>query len=219
VIRLPERAIALTISVVSLLATAPARAADDLSSTTPPTADSASPNDALTPSSQPSTSPSSSSSPLQLRRDSAPLKLSDDPSPVGLGWKLAASALLLGGVVYVFRRRALVPPGANGLAIVQRTTIGLRTELIVVTMDGQRLLLGVTAHSIHTLAVLDSDDALPDASTAANETPRVGSQFDTLLDSIESKPSEPASRTPPTRPTDDAIPGQARGLTALRRKR
>jgi hypothetical protein len=113
------------------------------------------------------------------------------------------------------------------LAILRRTPVGFRSELVVVDVEGQRFLLGVTPHSIQSLATLDSDSAseAPAMAPAAS----VGDKFSAMLDSAERRSSARERNDPPASsvgqaavPTvqDDAdVAGQARGLLALRGRR
>ena len=62
-------------------------------------------------------------------------------------------------------RRPQANPASHDLTIVSRTSIGVRSELLIVNVDGQRLLIGVTAGSIQRLATLpDPLDAVTLAS-------------------------------------------------------
>jgi flagellar protein FliO/FliZ len=184
------------------------------------TANSASTSDGVL--SAPEPPPSSTTTQLALRPDhpAAPLQLANDASGTTLGWKLLAVAIVVGGVVYALRRRSAAQPATADLVIVRRVSLGLRNELLVVNVDGQRLLLGVTPHSIHSLAVLDSP--LEHLSTPAAEPSdglTIGSTLGTMLDAIEDtrEADRPAKRSSTAK--DDQIPGQARGLASLRRRR
>jgi flagellar biogenesis protein FliO len=166
--------------------------------------------------------------PLALR-PSKPLELAKEPPSGGsLGWKMVAILLVLGGVAFFARKRfqPVVISDAR-LNIVRRTGIGFRSELVIVDVDGQRLLLGVTPSSIQMLATLDGEDA-SGALTAPPGT--ADERFAALLDAADRRSSrprvEPASASQPARePREDASPdpddvaGQARGLLALRGRR
>ena len=126
--------------------------------------------------------------------------------------------MILGATVVYFRRRAGTKGTRDtGLTIVRRTTVGLRSELLVVSVEGQRLLLGVTPHSIQSIAILDAESAAP-------VTENLGDRFAGIIEAAE---REPASELNPLRPRptprlpepdgDDA--DQAVGLRALRRGR
>ena len=137
-----------------------------------------------------------------------------------MGWKLVALTLVGGSVVYGLRRRTAPRSASTDLVIARRASLGFRSELIVVNVDGQRLLLGVTPHSIQTLAALDSvDESRSPVSAATAEPPTRGSPFEEMLDATENAHANdhPVKRS--ARPKDDQIPGQARGLASLRRRR
>ncbi|MGA2450030.1 MAG: flagellar biosynthetic protein FliO [Polyangiaceae bacterium] len=174
------------------------------------------------PSPSPSGSTTESPTPLALRSNqpSIPLKLSGDSEPATLGWKLALMALVIGGGIYGLRRRSLSRPPNADLVVVRRASVGFRSELLVVNVDGQRLLLGVTPQSIHTLAVLDNaDDLGTAASSSPSEPPTYGSRVGAMLDTVaEARPGHSAT-TATAAPTETEIPGQARGLMSLRRRR
>jgi flagellar protein FliO/FliZ len=163
-----------------------------------------------------------SATPLALRpnQPGVPLQLSDESSRLTLGWKLALVTLLLGCIAYFFRRRSRAHPANADLVIVRRTSIGLRSELLVVNVDGQRLLLGITPNSIHTLAVLDvADEPLSAPSAAAPEAPTPGPSFGAMHDAIEDVHSPDRTTKRSSSPNHGEVPGQARGLTFVRRRR
>jgi flagellar biogenesis protein FliO len=166
--------------------------------------------------------------PLALR-PSKPLELAKEPSGGGsFGWKMLAILLVLGGAT-LFARKRFQPPVISDtqLNIVRRTAVGFRSELVIVDVDGQRLLLGVTPSAIQMLATLDTEDAVGAlAAPAASADER----FAALLDAADRRPSRPrteaASASQPARePREEApsnpddVAGQARGLLALRGRR
>ncbi len=107
--------------------------------------------------------------PLSLRRaNDKPLELLAPAPSSGLGYKLLACALIVGGAAWLLKRRGQKPKVAEAaMSIVTRTSIGVRSELMLVTVDGQRLLLGVTPGSIARLAVLPPLEAGLDAGVDA----------------------------------------------------
>jgi flagellar biogenesis protein FliO len=97
--------------------------------------------------------------------------------------------------------------------------VGLRSELLIVNVEGQRLLIGVTPHSIQSLAMLEGDE---DASPQRNEDAPaleqpVGERFAAVLKSAETR-SEGHRPKLPAAPEDTHVAGQARGLLGLRRQ-
>lgn len=132
--------------------------------------------------------------PLALR-PSKPLELAHEPPPSSLGWKLVAFAALLGGAAWYARKKLWVKPSEDGqLTIVRRATIGFRTELLVVNVEGQRLLLGVTPNSIQSLAVLDADEPSPAIAERPAVAPSFGDRFAAMLDAAENQSAPTARR-------------------------
>jgi flagellar biogenesis protein FliO len=184
---------------------------------------------------------SDGTTPLALRPSKA-LQLSQEPQGPGLGWKVVSIVAILGGAAFYLRKRA-APKRLDdtGLTIVRRAAIGLRSELLVVNVEGQRLLLGVTPHSIQNLAILDGDVAAPAVPMEMPEeaSSALGDRFAAMLKAAD--PRESGRGTDPTRRPDSsreaarpaaeairqdlpeaareaALAGQARGLAGLRRR-
>lgn len=93
--------------------------------------------------------------PLELR----PSRSSDaGPSGgYGIGLKLLAVAAVFAGAFLLFKRKNVLQAAratGNAPRIVSRTAIGMRNELLVVEVEGQKLLIGVTPSSIATLSVI-----------------------------------------------------------------
>ncbi len=214
------RSLAIAVALSATLLTQVARAQSDVPrDTSSPTADSA--------------------TPLALRPSKA-LELSREPQQPGMGWKVVAVVAILGGAAFYVRKRAL-PKRADdrGLTIVRRAPIGLRSELLVVNVEGQRLLIGVTPHSIRNLAVLEGEDAAATVPGEATDTgpATLGDRFAAMLKAAEprdgahgprrSDSSQDAARQAPPEglradlpeaAREAALAGQARGLVGLRRR-
>jgi flagellar protein FliO/FliZ len=160
--------------------------------------------------------PAEGATPLALR-PSKPLELAQEPPHGGLGWKIVAVLAILGGAAFYLRNRMLPRRIEDGqLTIVRRTTIGLRSELLIVNVEGQRLLIGVTPHSIQSLAVLDGEDGALAPGALAQEAP-LGERFAAVLKSAET-PSEGQRPKLPPAAEEPYVAGQARGLLGLRRQ-
>ncbi len=176
--------------------------------------------------------PAPSATPLSLRQ-SKPMELAPEPQHGGAAWKVAFVLVLVGGAALVLRRRAASPLKSRQteLTIVRRAALGLRSELVVVNVEGQRLLIGVTPHTIQSLAILDSDE--PEVRESRGADARgpslLGERFAAMLDTAArgvgtTSPTIPADAPPrraaaPERPVlhHDDVAEQARGLAALRR--
>ena len=99
--------------------------------------------------------------PLQLRA-THPLELAQDPVSNYAAWKLAAALAVMAAGAYALKKhndKNRPTETIRSLQVLKKLSIGVRTELIVVDVDGQRLLLGVTPSSIQTLASLPRSGA------------------------------------------------------------
>ncbi|HVL02078.1 MAG TPA: flagellar biosynthetic protein FliO [Dongiaceae bacterium] len=82
---------------------------------------------------------------------------------LGLGFVLA----VIFGLAWVAKRFNLNGAGTGaGMRVVGATTLGPKEKLVLVEVDGKRLLLGVTAHQI---SLLQTGDAIPVAPVEAGE--------------------------------------------------
>ncbi|MFO0624217.1 MAG: flagellar biosynthetic protein FliO [Polyangiales bacterium] len=167
--------------------------------------------------------------PLNLRGEGAASAPGSAPAS-GSPWTLPLVLLagLAGLGLFVAKRRpdllqslraqaGLPTPGWNGsLNVLRRTGLGMRNELVVVELNGQVLLLGVTPGSIQSLAVLpDEDVAHEEAAPAKEENHALGERFAAILDAARAQPRkvERAEK----RPAEDlGVEEQARGLLGLR---
>ena len=174
--------------------------------------------------------------PLQVRSQK-PLTLAPQNESTPWGYKLFAFVVVAGGIAFWVKKRRKIDAGKQKparLDIVARSSVGVRSELIVVEVEGTRLLVGMTPSAISTLAILDSGDPMmardeapahverepaiePAAFVAANVTDRVR----TLLGG-KTSPARPSpestqrmtKRTPVTRIATSRMPvaAQAKGL-------
>ena len=98
--------------------------------------------------------PAPAGTPLVVRA-AHPMELQPEPPVSRLGFKLAAGLVVVGGGLWAWKRRRAAPAAKRrSLTITARKAIGVRSELLVVEIDGHSLLLGVTPGSIQRLAVL-----------------------------------------------------------------
>ncbi|MEM6786075.1 MAG: flagellar biosynthetic protein FliO [Myxococcota bacterium] len=150
----------------------------------------------------------------------SPLALAPATTPASdAGWKLLGVALLLGALAIglrIWRRRrgglplgrASAPPALDVLA---RAPLAQRGELLVVRVDEQRLLLGVTAQRIVRLAQLEpeggrSQEGLvpTDAPPAVDPLADPAVDFERLLEAVAA--AEPMAK-------GDGAPSNARART------
>ncbi|MGD0677176.1 MAG: flagellar biosynthetic protein FliO [Polyangiaceae bacterium] len=176
----------------------------------------------------PSATGGATGTPLTLR-PSKPLEVAKEPQHGLGGWPVVALIGALGGAALWLRKKRA--PGRENdarLTIVRRAPVGFRSELVVVEVEGQRLLLGVTPQSIQSLAILGAGDDEAEAPAAASSP--VGERFGALLDAASpdrrpGRASSGSTRSAPLGPpveaaqASDDIAGQARGLLALRGRR
>jgi MYXO-CTERM domain-containing protein len=170
---------------------------------------------------EPSAAEATAQTGLPVRPTKAPLVLEPAPSSGGTGYKLALVALVGLAGVWAWRQRAKkAPTEATGtqLRVLTRTTVGVRSELLVLELDGQRLLVGVTPSSMQTLYLF------PDV--AQEEPVVVDTRERRIANLLESRiaqrpaPSEPArTPAPPVVEDDASLEGQAAGLRALGARR
>jgi flagellar biogenesis protein FliO len=169
--------------------------------------------------------------PLQVR-PSKPLVLEPSPPASNVGWKLFAMVSIAGAGFWLWKRRAARPVTFQvpQLAILRRISLGVRSELVLIELDGQRLLLGVTPHTVQNLYIV------PDASAEETtddgedrETATYGRRLAGMIGAVEEARTEgsaaPASPVQPKRskrtgravaePIAMPVEGQARGLAAL----
>jgi flagellar biogenesis protein FliO len=137
--------------------------------------------------------------PLALR-PAHPVDVVPTSTPtMGLGTKIALAAMIGGVAFFVYRRRAGQKPGrVPALRVTARASIGARTEVCIVEVDGQRLLLGVTPSSIRTLTVLTQEELVEATTTPAEES--LARLFASAKRDLEPDPEpldEPVRRLPP----------------------
>lgn len=128
--------------------------------------------------------------PLNLRKNE-PLALAEEKPTTGWTWKIILSAGIVGGAAWLLRRR-FKPTAAEKtpvLDVVCRKSVGVRSEICVVTVDGHRLLLGITPNNIQRLAALpDPDDLMTIAEVEAPESePAVENGFGGVLQNTYAK--------------------------------
>lgn len=165
-------------------------------------------------------------SPLDLRQQK-PLVLADESTNASIGWKLGAVLLIGGLCAWAAKTRPARRPGGDvpSLRILGRTSIGVRSELVVVEVDGQRLLLGVTPSTIQNLyiAPLVDDSEVPAREPAEiAPAPRLDRPArDAARKDPTLRPSAAALASPDTlhRHRADVVEGQALGIRAMVERR
>ncbi|WP_052190443.1 flagellar biosynthetic protein FliO [Chitinibacter sp. ZOR0017] len=103
---------------------------------------------------------------------SGPALASSSPSGVGsllqVMLALGFILLLIVGAAWLVRRFSLLPQGLQGpLKVVSGVMVGPRERVVVVQVDGQWLVLGVTSQQINLLHTLSEPPELPAATPVA----------------------------------------------------
>ena len=130
------------------------------------------------------------------------------PSSEGIGTGLKVLAILgVGGALAFFirRKRTATSVPASRISVVARESLGVRSEVVVLDVEGTRLLVGLTPTTMQTLAVLDSteevgqDVAEEEEPFQPNET--FGDRVRSLLGTVEASPPRVAAAKPaPAKP-------------------
>ncbi|MBX3206254.1 MAG: flagellar biosynthetic protein FliO [Labilithrix sp.] len=120
----------------------------------------------------PEPTPAPAATPLATR-PSKPLTLANTSEGTPFVYKLLAGLGVAAAAGLWLKKkrgvRALAP--ASRIDVLGRTSVGVRSELLVVEVEGTRLLVGMTPSAIQTLAVLDAVDASSGAEAAMLEGP------------------------------------------------
>lgn len=152
-----------------------------------------------------------------------PLTLAPANEGMGAGTKiLLVLAVGAGVALYLKKKKAEKAGGVapTKIDILARAGLGVRSQLVVIEVEGTRLLVGMTPSAIQTLAVLDTPEGVgtpaADLESAAlgavrddDERPRpanLGDRFRSLLGSEEAE----MPRISPLRPTPAKKPSAAR---------
>jgi flagellar biogenesis protein FliO len=150
--------------------------------------------------------------------------LTFEPATTGTGsaWKLGIFAVLAAGGLWVWKQRGKKTPGqeqAAQLHVLRRTTIGVRSELLLLELEGQRLLIGVTPSSMQTLYLLP--DTSPDESAAeAPSERRISALLEARIAPQEERREVAKAPAAISKSDDDAtLEGQAAGLRAIGSRR
>ena len=151
--------------------------------------------------------PPAAATPLAAR-PTRPLTLApaSDGTPVGYKILAGAGIAVAAGLWLRGKRRAQPKAKTTAIGVVGRTSVGMRSELLVVEVEGTRLLVGMTPTTIQTLAVLD------------NAEPALANEEDEIEEPIRPSLRAPAPR-PTSRPSDAAlVEGRVKSLLAARGK-
>ena len=130
--------------------------------------------------------PYAEETPLELRA-AKPLVVAQEPSGTSPLTKLALCGLVvMAGAAFVLKKRQRAEPKRDGIQVLSRTSVGVRSEVMLIEAAGQRLLVGVTPSSMRTLAMLPiepvlSDETVEAPAAAAVEPLSLSPNFDRLL--------------------------------------
>ncbi|MBX3228828.1 MAG: flagellar biosynthetic protein FliO [Labilithrix sp.] len=183
------------------------------------------------------------STPLQVRPQK-PLNLAPTNEGTPFGYKLLAGGVVVvaAGLWLKKKRGGLTSSKTkkrSSIDVLGRTSIGVRNELLVVDVEGTRLLVGMTPGSMQTLAVLQTPEGVVGEESplmgeeaymredAEEEVEELSDRVRSLLEARKKKAAlAPAPLAPPapaeSRPVMTAprrvqqprarVPGQAKGL-------
>ena len=164
--------------------------------------------------------PAATGTPLHLRSSGLS---SSESSGGGSLWKLGAFAAIIAAAAWYMRKKRGALAKAAGptraIQVISRASVGVRTELVMVEVDGMTLLLGVTPASVSRLAILGAGEiaTAKEEATAPEEDAEpiaaIPERFGALLEGIK---KSAAPRMVADEPTP--VEPQARGLLALRKR-
>ena len=152
--------------------------------------------------------PPTGTTPLNLRPTKKPATLKKEPKESNWWYKGIFLFIAVAGGVLILRKRggrfklpqSIVPQ----LKVVARTSLGVRSELVVAEIDGMRILLGVTPNGISRIenlgAARDEDESalleepMPERATRKVAEPPVASRRNSLFDEDDNEDNpSPAS--------------------------
>ncbi|MDB2386236.1 flagellar biosynthetic protein FliO [Shewanella sp.] len=99
------------------------------------------------------TSLASAAVPVEAAASSAPSTVATLTSMVG---GLIVVLLLIFVLAYIVKRLNLVPSSQGALKTVAMTSLGQKEKLVLIDVDGQQYLLGVTAQQVNLIDKLDT---------------------------------------------------------------
>jgi flagellar protein FliO/FliZ len=157
-------------------------------------------------------------------RPQKPLQLAQESSGSSAAWKLVLAAIVAGGAIWLFRRRKASAAGASAgpaVRIVTRTPIGIRSELVVVDVDGATLLLGVTPHTIQMVTTIADagvrDIARARDADAARELGAARGYDDGAVELLEPRPTGDHAVVTSLRPKAPSVRAERQILGLIRR--
>jgi flagellar biogenesis protein FliO len=168
----------------------------------------------------------SAPTPLQMR-PGKPLSLEPAPAHSSLLWKLLAMAVVIAGGLFVWKRRTgpLAASPSVQMNIVRRVPVGVRSELLIIEVEGQRMLLGVTPHGIQNLYIVPDTDA-EEVGGALSAPGRTVADAIAASDEVRAATGGGASESKRSRRatasaggSHDVIEAQARGLLSIGERR
>ncbi|MFO0738508.1 MAG: flagellar biosynthetic protein FliO [Labilithrix sp.] len=123
----------------------------------------------------PAASVVSAGTPLQTR-PSKKLELAPQNESSSVGYKLLAGAVIVAGaVVYARKKKGGLTKDKtkkrSSIDLLARHSVGVRSEVLVVEVEGTRLLIGMTPGSMSTLAVLQTPEGV-----IGEESPLMGEE-------------------------------------------
>ena len=159
--------------------------------------------------------------PLNVRPTPAThLTLAPSSEGIGTGLKVLVILGIGGGLAFFVRRkRASSAIPASRIAIIARESLGVRSEVVVLDVEGTRLLVGLTPTTMQTLAVLDppeevGEEAPEEEPFQQNET--FGDRVRSLLGNVEAPAPRAAAAKPLAPVKHRPSPSMSRPLSSTR---
>lgn len=156
-------------------------------------------------------------------RPSKPLELAPASTSSGTGWKILAGLAVAAGAFFYVKKKQTEKKATNAsvaIDLLGRVSVGVRSELLVVEADGQRLLLGMTPNNIQTLAVLDATPVRVMAGETAADVGGPGEAAEGAAEGSKTRDATPRELAISAKALDDRVrslfssPGSSPGTSA-----
>ncbi len=109
---------------------------------------------------------------------------------MNVGGALALILMIIAACAWIARRAGFaqrLPKGNQILSVVASHSLGQRERVVVIDMEGKRVLIGVTSSQINCLATFDK----PSEGDAIPVTPAAGDFQSTLMNLLKKRQTEP----------------------------
>lgn len=169
----------------------------------------------------PTPSPIASSATPLHTRPAKKLELASPSDGTPLFYKLLVGGVVVAAAIVYARKKGVglkTEKKRSSIDLLARQSIGVRSELLVVDVEGTRLLVGMTPGSMNTLAVLQTPEGV-----VGEESPLVGEEkYMSASEEDDDDAPAPAPRVGVRRAPEDEIDeleGRVRSLLDARKKK